>query len=67
MLMDKTIRYSWLAPNTWPQALEAIGSGAVKLKPLQTHDFDLDDTAEAIRKLRDREDNPIKTLIQVGK
>ncbi len=67
MLMDKTIRYSWLAPTTWPQALEAIGTGAVKLEPLQTHNFDLDDTAEAIRKLRDREDNPIKTLIQVGK
>ncbi len=67
MLMDKTIRYSWLAPNTWPQALEAIGTGVVKLEPLQTHNFDLDDTAEAIRKLRDREDNTIKTLIQVGK
>ncbi len=66
MLMDKTIRYSWLAPTTWPEALEAIASDVVKLAPLQTHRFDLKDTAEAIRKLRDREDNTIKTLIQIG-
>jgi L-iditol 2-dehydrogenase len=66
MLMDKTIRYSWLAPTTWPDAIEAIASGNVRLETIQTHKFPLEHLAEAIRKLRDREDNTIKTLIQVG-
>ncbi|MCZ6794691.1 MAG: alcohol dehydrogenase catalytic domain-containing protein [Planctomycetota bacterium] len=66
MLADKTIRYSWLAPDTWPDAVEMIVSGTVKLEPIQSHKFPLDDLAEAIRKLRDREDNTIKTLITVG-
>lgn len=66
MLMDKTVRFSWLAPTTWPEALDAIASGKVKLEPLQTHRFPLEELADAIRKLRDREGNTIKTLIQVG-
>jgi len=66
MLMDKTIRYSWLAPTTWPEAVDAIATGKVKLEKIQTHRFPLENLAEAIRKLRDREDNTIKTLIQVG-
>ena len=66
MLMDKTIRYSWLAPTTWPEAIDAIATGKVKLEQIQTHRFPLENLAEAIRKLRDREDNTIKTLIQVG-
>jgi len=66
MLADKTIRYSWLAPTTWPEAIDLIASGRVQIEPIQTHKFPLDKLAEAIRKLRDREDNTIKTLITVG-
>jgi L-iditol 2-dehydrogenase len=66
MLADKTIRFSWLAPTTWPAALDALSTGKVRIEPLQTHRFPLDDLATAIRKLRDRDDNTIKTLIQVG-
>jgi threonine dehydrogenase-like Zn-dependent dehydrogenase len=66
MFMDKTIRYSWLAPTSWPDAVQAIAEGKVTLEGIQSHRFPLDDTAEAIRKLRDREDNTIKTLIQVA-
>jgi L-iditol 2-dehydrogenase len=66
MLMDKTIRYSWLAPTTWPEAIDAIATGKVKIEPIQTHRFPLDDLKDAIHKLREREDKTIKTLIQVG-
>ncbi len=66
MFMDKTIRYSWLAPTSWPDAVEAIASGKVRLETIQSHRFPLEETAEAIRKLRDRDDNAIKTLIQVA-
>lgn len=65
MLQAKTVRYSWLAPTTWPDAVDAISTGKVKIPPLQTHRFPLSDLADAIRKLRDREDNTIKTLIEV--
>ena len=65
MLQAKTVRYSWLAPTTWPEAVDAIATGKVKIPPLQTHRFPLSDLADAIRKLRDREDNTIKTLIEV--
>ncbi|MBI4584684.1 MAG: alcohol dehydrogenase catalytic domain-containing protein [Planctomycetes bacterium] len=65
MLMDKTIRFSWLAPNTWPEAVDAIATGKVKLEPIQTHHMPLKELPEAIQRLRDREDKTIKTLISV--
>jgi threonine dehydrogenase-like Zn-dependent dehydrogenase len=66
MLMDKTIRYSWLAPTSWPAAVDAIASGKVRLEPLQTHRFPLEALAQAICDLRDRAGGAVKTLIQVG-
>ncbi|HVR74931.1 MAG TPA: alcohol dehydrogenase catalytic domain-containing protein [Planctomycetota bacterium] len=66
MLLDKTIRFSWLAPTSWPEAIDAIAKGTVNIGKIQTHRFPLEDLAGAIKKLRDREDNTIKTLIQVS-
>ena len=62
MLMDKTIRYSWLAPNTWPEAIDLIATGKVKVVPVQSFEFGIDELGESIRKVRDREDNAIKPL-----
>ncbi|MBI4600860.1 MAG: alcohol dehydrogenase catalytic domain-containing protein [Planctomycetes bacterium] len=67
MLEDKTVKFSWLAPTTWPEALDAIAKGRVKISRIQSHRMPLESLAEAIRMLRDREDNTIKTLIQVGR
>jgi L-iditol 2-dehydrogenase len=66
MLSDKTIRFSWLAPNTWPEAVDAIASGKVRIGEIQTHQMPLEDLPEAIRMLRDREGGVLKTLIKVG-
>lgn len=66
ILMDKTIRYSWLAPNTWPEAVDALARGKVKVDRILTHHFKLDGLAEAIRKVRAREDNCLKALIKVA-
>ena len=63
MLCDKTIRYSWLAPNTWPEAVELIASGKVRVQAVQSYTFPIDDLAESIRKVRDREGNAIKPLM----
>ena len=63
MLADKTIRYSWLAPDTWPEAVELISSGKVTVEAVQSYTFPIDDLAESIRKVRDREGNAIKPLM----
>lgn len=64
MLKDMTVHYSWLAPNTWPEAVELLHTGKVKVDPLQTFRFPLDDLADSIRKVRDREGNAIKPLMR---
>ncbi len=66
ILMDKTLRFSWLAPGTWPEALDCIATGKVKVDPLQTHKFSLDQTEEGIAQSRGRVDNCIKALITVS-
>jgi len=66
ILMDKTLRFSWLAPGTWSEALDAIANGKVKVDPIQTHTFSLEDTVKGIQNSRDRVDNCIKALIKVG-
>ena len=63
MLKDMTIRYSWLAPDTWPEAVDLLHSGKVKVEPIQSYRFGIDDLAESIRKVRDREGNAIKPLM----
>ncbi|MCH2373986.1 MAG: alcohol dehydrogenase catalytic domain-containing protein [Planctomycetes bacterium] len=64
MLNDKTIRFSWLAPTTWPEAVDLLHTGKVKVQQLQSYHFPLDDLAESIRKVRDREGNAIKPLMK---
>lgn len=66
MLCDKTIRFSWLAPTSWPEAVEALASGTVQLEKIQSHTMPLEELSDAIRMLRDRDDHMIKTLITVG-
>ncbi|HLU47585.1 MAG TPA: alcohol dehydrogenase catalytic domain-containing protein [Planctomycetota bacterium] len=63
MLKDMTIRYSWLAPDTWPEAVELLHSGKVRVEPVQSYAFELEGLADAIRKVRDREDNAIKPVM----
>ena len=63
ILWDKTIRFSWLAPGTWQTALQALGSGLVDVSPLVTHQFPLADLADALGKVKDRVDNPMKPVV----
>ncbi len=63
MLNDKTIRYSWLAPDTWPEAVDLIATGKVVVEPVQSFHFGIDNLSESIRKVRDREDNAIKPMM----
>lgn len=63
MLNDKTIRYSWLAPDTWPEAVELIHSGKVKVEAVQSYTFGIDDLASSLLKVKNREGNAIKPLM----
>ncbi len=60
---DKTIRFSWLAPHTWPAAIDAIARGLVDLSPLVTHKVKLDGLEDGIKQVRARADNAIKGVM----
>jgi len=61
---DKTVHFSWLAPLTWPTALDAIGSGLVDVKRLATQALPLDGLEKAIKDVRARAGNPLKVLVK---
>lgn len=63
ILWDKTIRFSWLAPHTWPTALRALSTGLVNVAPLVTHQFSLDSLTDSLQFVRDRRDNVMKAVI----
>jgi threonine dehydrogenase-like Zn-dependent dehydrogenase len=63
MLNDKTIRYSWLAPTTWPEAVDLIHTGKVKVESVQSYTFKLDELAKSLGKVKNREGNAIKPLM----
>jgi L-iditol 2-dehydrogenase len=60
---DKRIKFSWLAPLTWPQALRAIATGSVRLNELITHRFQLDELVTAMGKVKRREGNSLKAMV----
>lgn len=61
--MDKEIRFSWLAPLSWPPAIRAISEGLLDVESLVTDAVPLEKTEEAIRNLKDRVGDPIKVQI----
>ena len=64
MLKDMTIRYSWLAPDTWPEAVDLLHSGKVRVEPIQSYSFALEELGDSLRKVKDREGNAIKPLMK---
>ena len=64
ILWDKTIHFSWLAPLTWPKALDAIGRGLVNVKPLVSGTVYVKDLEQAIRDVKARAENPMKMVVK---
>ena len=60
---DKRIKFSWLAPLTWPKALQAIATKLIDVDALVTHTFKLDELIPALEKVKNREGNPLKALV----
>ncbi|MBI2941584.1 MAG: alcohol dehydrogenase catalytic domain-containing protein [Chloroflexi bacterium] len=63
MFADKTIRFSWLAPLTWPTALQALATGLVDVRPLISHRVGLDRLIDALHGVRERRDHALKALV----
>ena len=61
---DKTIRFSWLAPFTWPSALQALSAGLVDVKPLMSHTFELAELVGGLGLVKAREDNVMKPVVK---
>jgi len=61
---DKTVQFSWLAPLTWPTALDAIGSGLVDVKSLATQTIPLEALEKGIKDVKGRVGNPVKVLVK---
>ncbi len=60
---DKTIRFSWLAPFTWPTALQALSTGLVNVDPLITHSIKLENLVQGLIDVRERKGNPMKAVV----
>lgn len=60
---DKMLKASWLSPLVWDNVFDAIASGQVKLEPLITHRFSLEDVVEGIRFMKESRDDKIKGII----
>ena len=64
--MDKEIRSAWEAPFAWPMAIKSLQEGLVKVEPLITNTFQLEDTGKAIRLLKTDPGKQIKIQIAVS-
>ena len=63
ILWDKTIRFSWLAPGTWPVALQALANGLVDVSRLGTHTYPLESLAQGLTEVKNRVGNPLKAQV----
>jgi len=61
---DKTIRFSWLAPTSWPIATQALFTKTLDPTPLITHRFALEDLVYALDFVQERRDQVIKAIIE---
>jgi L-iditol 2-dehydrogenase len=62
---DKTIQFSWLAPFTWPTALQALSAGLVNVDPLITHSIELENLVQGLYDVRERKGNVMKAVVSM--
>ena len=51
--------------DIYPRAIELVASGAIKLKPLITHTFPLEETEKAYKLVHSRKDGVLKAMIEL--
>jgi threonine dehydrogenase-like Zn-dependent dehydrogenase len=62
---DKTIQFSWLAPLTWPTAMQALANKLVNVEPLITHSIKLDNLVQGIIDVKSRSDDVLKAVVTI--
>jgi threonine dehydrogenase-like Zn-dependent dehydrogenase len=63
ILWDKRVKFSWLAPLTWPRAISAIEARLIDVDALITHRFKLEELIDGLQKVKDRVGNPVKAIV----
>ena len=64
LAMDKTIRFSWLYPNQWPNTIRLLREGVVDTSKIITHSIALDEIDAGIRQVVARDDGVIKIIVK---
>jgi L-iditol 2-dehydrogenase len=65
ILWDKTIRFSWLAPFTWVEAIKVLKSGIIDADALVTHKLPLEKLKEGLEIAKEKKGNPLKVMITI--
>ncbi len=64
LAMDKTIRFSWLYPNQWPNTIRLLREGIVDTSKIITHSIPLSEIDAGIRQVVARDDGVIKIIVK---
>jgi L-iditol 2-dehydrogenase len=64
LVMDKTIRFSWLYPNQWPNTIRLLREGIVDTSRIITHAIPLEQINDGIRQVMAREDGVVKIVVK---
>ncbi len=63
---DKTIKFAWLAPLTWPEALAALAAGKVETARLASHIYSFDEVEKGIKEMAGGLADKIKGLVKLA-
>ena len=64
LIQDKTIKFSLWYPNQWPTTINLLAQKQVDTAKIITHSAPLDGIGAAIKRVVDREDGVLKTVIK---
>jgi L-iditol 2-dehydrogenase len=63
---ERTLKFSWLAPLVWDNVFAALASGQVRLDPIITHKFKLEEAEAGIKFMKEAKEDKIKGLVLVS-
>ncbi|KLU60597.1 sorbitol dehydrogenase [Peptococcaceae bacterium CEB3] len=61
--LDRTIKFSWLAPLVWDNVFKVLANKRVDLDKIITHKFSLEDTENGIKFMKESRDDKIKGVV----
>jgi L-iditol 2-dehydrogenase len=62
---ERTLKFSWLAPLVWDNVFSVVAAGRVRLEPIITHKFTLEETEKGIRFMKESKEPKIKGIVLV--